>query len=106
MKKTFRCHYGEISVKTEPIKRKDKLRQLFVKVASENKTVPLHQCFTETSPDYGVLSLESCRHGVGKMSAALNNLCLLPHIADCKRKSLVQFDIPSSYLYVVVLKDL
>ena len=85
----------------------------------------LHQGFTETSPDFRALSLktlrqrfgatsvvlekisqEKCRQCNGKVSVVLNTFLLLPHIAQYMRKALIQFDIPSSYLYVVVLKKL
>lgn len=82
----------------------------------------VHQLFTKTSPNFRVLSLkilrqgfgavsvvwekisqEKCRQSDGKMSV---DFTLLPHISEYMRKSSIQFDIPSSYLYVVVLKKL
>lgn len=67
----------------------------------KNRMEMVHQRFTKTSPDLGGLSLESCRQSDGKMSAVFT---LFPQIAEHMRKSLIQFDIPSSYLYVVVLR--
>jgi len=113
MKKTFRQHCGEVSVIAEPIKAKEKrnwgeekLRQFCVKASSEMNLFNLHHYFTNSSPVFETFSLENCRNGDVKMSAVFNDLSLLPHIADYTRKSPIQFDIPSSYLYVVVLKDL
>lgn len=63
----------------------------------------VHQLFTKSSPDLEGLSLEECRQSNGKMSVVFT---LFPHISEYMRKSLFQFDIPSSYLYVVVLKKL
>lgn len=65
----------------------------------------VHQPFTETSPDLGIIRRGVCRQRDGKMSAVFNlSFVLLPRIAQYMRKSPVQFDIPSSYLYVVVLR--
>ena len=61
--------------------------------------------FTETSPGFEGLSLGRCRQGDGKLSVVFSlSFVLLPHVGEYMRKSPVQFDIPSSYLYVVVLK--
>ena len=80
----------------------ENLRQLFVKVAP----IKVHRRFTETSPDFRTLSLETLRYGDGETSVVLNTFLLLPCIAQYMRNVLIQFDIPSSYLYVVVLKKL
>lgn len=100
--------------------RTGNLRQLFVKTAP----IKVHRRFTETSPDFEGLSLKTLRYGDGvgsvvleriniengrqsdgKMSAFFNHpFVLFPRIAQYMRKVLIQFDIPSSYLYVVVLK--
>lgn len=67
----------------------------------------VHQRFTETSPDLEGLSLKICRHNDGKMSVIFySSFVLSPHIAEYMRKSPIQFDISSSYLYGVVLKKL
>lgn len=63
----------------------------------------VHQYFTKSSPDFAGLSSKTCRQGDGKMSVVFT---LFPHIAEYIRKCPIQFDIPSSYLYVVVLKKL
>lgn len=89
---------------------------------SKNGADLLHQHFTKTSPVFEAFSLEilrqrfgavsvvwekisqeKCRQCDGKMSA---DFTILPHIAEYMRKSPIQFDIPSSYLYVVVLQKL
>jgi len=89
---------------------------------SKNGADLLHQHFTETSPDFRAPSLETlrqrfgavsvvwekiskeeCRQSDGRMSVDFN---LFPHISEYMRKSPIQFDISSSYLYVVVLKKL
>ncbi|MBU2632858.1 hypothetical protein KKG52_04030 [Patescibacteria group bacterium] len=81
----------------------ENLRQLFVKVAP----IGVHQRFTESSPGFEDFSLEALRYGDGKMSVVFApSFVLLPHIAEYVRNVLIQFDIPSSYLYVVVLKSL
>ncbi len=72
-----------------------------VQKVDKNRTKKVHQEFTKSSPDFAGLSQESCRQSDGKMSAVF---ILFPHIAEYMRKSPIQFDIPSSYLYVVVLK--
>lgn len=61
----------------------------------------VHQHFTKSSPDFESLSLEVCRQSDGKTSVVFT---LFPHIAEYMRKSPIQFDIPSSYIYGVVLK--
>lgn len=87
---------------------------------SKNGADLLHQHFTKTSPFFEASSLEilrqrfgavsvvwekisqeKCRQCDGKMSA---DFTILPHIAEYMRKSPIQFDISSSYLYVVVLR--
>ncbi|MCB9801664.1 MAG: hypothetical protein H6774_01100 [Pseudomonadales bacterium] len=94
-----------------------------VQKVDRNRTEILHQRFTETSPDFRALSLktlrqrfgaasvvlekisqEKCRQRNGKLSVVSNTFLLLPCIAQYMRNVLIQFDIPSSYLYVVVLK--
>jgi len=62
----------------------------------------VHRRFTKTSPDFGGHSLERCRQSNGKMSVVFT---LFPRIAEYIWKSPIQFAIPSSYLYVVVLKE-
>lgn len=80
----------------------------------------VHQRFTETSPDFRALSLKTLRQRFGAASVVLEKIsqekcrqvdgkmsvvfALFPCIAQYMRKALIQFDIPSSYLYVVVLK--
>ena len=67
----------------------------------------LHQLFTKSSPDFEGLRLKACRYCDGKMSVVFNlSFVLLPHIAEYMRKSPIQFDIPPSSLYGVVLKKL
>jgi len=83
--------------------RTENLRQRFVKTAP----IKVHRRFTETSPDFRAFSLKTLRYGDGEMSVVFNlSFVLLPRIAEYMRKSPIQFDIPSSYLYVVVLKKL
>ena len=113
MKKTFRQHCSQISVKTEPFKAKDKrnrgkekLRQLFVTASSKMNPFSLHHYFTKSSLTFKSFSLKSCQYYVNKMLVVLSDSFLFPYIADCKRKVLIQFDILSSCLYVVVLKSL
>ena len=96
-----------------------------VQKVDRNRMEKIHQRFTETSPDFRALSLktlrqrfgatsvvlekisqEKCRQCNGKVSVVLNRFLLLPCIAQYIRNVLIQFDIPSSYLYVVVLKKL
>jgi len=82
--------------------RTENLRQLFVKTAP----IKVHRRFTETSPDFGSFSLKTLRYGDGVGSVVFDpSFVLFPRIAQYMRKVLVQFDIPSSYLYVVVLKE-
>ncbi len=65
----------------------------------------VHQHFTKSSPDFAGSRQEKCRQSDSKMSAVFGlPFVLLPHIAEYMRKSPIQFDIPSSYLYGVVLK--
>lgn len=94
-----------------------------IQKVDRNGTKKVHRRFTESSPDFRALSLktlrqrfgatsvvlekisqEKCRQCNGKVSVVLNTFLLLPRIAQYMRKALIQFDIPSSYLYVVVLK--
>jgi|GEM_PF-2031056 len=74
-----------------------------VQKVDKNRTGRVHRHFTKTSPDFAGSSQEKCRQGDGKMSAVFT---LFPRIAEYMRKSPIQFDIPSSYLYVVVLQRL
>lgn len=67
----------------------------------KNRVEMVHRRFTKSSPDFEGLSLERCRQSNGKMSVVFS---LFPQIAEYMRKSPSQFDIPSSYLYVVVLR--
>lgn len=90
-----------------------------VQMVHRNRMEKVHRRLTKTSPDFRVLSLktlrqrfgavsvvlekfsqEKCRQGDSKMSVVFT---LFPHIAEYMRKCHIQFDIPSSYLYVVVL---
>ena len=81
--------------------RTENLRRLFVKTAP----IKVHRRFTETSPDFRAFSLKTLRYGDGEMSVVFDpSFVLFPRIAQYMRKVLIQFDIPSSYLYVVVLK--
>lgn len=94
-----------------------------VQKVDRNRTEKVHRRFTETSPDFRDLSLktlrqrfgatsvvlekisqEKCRQYNGKLSVVLNTFLLLPCIAQYMRNVLIQFDISSSSLYVVVLK--
>lgn len=78
-----------------------------IQKVDKNRTEGVHQEFTISSPDFGGFSLKTCRHCDCKMSAILKlSFVLLPQIAEYMRKSPIQFDIPSSYLYGVVLKKL
>jgi len=78
-----------------------------VQKVDKNRTERVHQRFTRSSPDFEGHSLKACRQSDGKMSVVFNlSFVLLPHIAEYMRKSPIQFDIPSSYLYVVVLQKL
>ena len=108
---------GKMRANLEPFKAKQGVQKV-----DKNRTEKVHQHFTETSPDFRVLSLktlrqrfgaasvvlekisqEKCRQGDSKMSVVF---ALFPHISQYIRNVLIQFDIPSSYLYVVVLKKL
>ncbi len=81
--------------------RTENLRQLFVKTAP----IKVHRRFTESSPGFEGLSLKTLRYGDGEMTVVFDPLFVLfPCIAQYMRNVLIQFDIPSSYLYVVVLK--
>ncbi len=105
---------GKMRADLEPFKAKqgvqkvdrngmENLRRLFVKTAP----IRVHRRFTETSPDFRALSLETLRYGDGEMSVVFDlSFVLFPYIAQYMRNVLIQFDIPSSYLYVVVLKKL
>jgi len=67
----------------------------------------VHRRFTETSPGFEAFSLEALRYGDGEMTVVFDpSFVLFPRIAEYMRNVLIQFDIPSSYLYVVVLKSL
>ena len=77
------------------------LRQFIVKTAP----IKVHRRFTETSPDFRAFSLKTLRYGDGEMTVVFDpSFVLFPRIAQYMRNVLIQFDIPSSYLYVVVLK--
>ena len=83
--------------------RTENLRQLLVKTAP----IKVHRRFTETSPDFGNFSLETLRYGDGLGSVVFDlSFVLFQYIAQYMRNVLIQFDILSSYLYVVVLKKL
>lgn len=94
-----------------------------VQEVDRNGTEKVHQHFTKTSPDFRSLSLktlrqrfgatsvvlekisqEKCRQRNGKLSVVSNTFLPLPRIAQYMWSVPTQFDIPSSYLYVVVLK--
>ena len=93
-----------------------------VQKVDRNRTEKVHQHFTETSPDFRALSLESLRQRFGAASVVLEGIyskkcrqcngemsvvfAFFSCIAQYMRNVLIQFDIPSSYLYVVVLKKL
>ena len=78
-----------------------------VQKVDRNRMKRVHRRFTESSPDFGIFSLETLRYSDGVGSVVFDPLfVLLPRIAQYMRKVLIQFDIPSSYLYVVVLKKL
>jgi hypothetical protein len=81
----------------------ENLRQLFVKTAP----IRVHRRFTETSPGFKGLSLGRCQKSDQKASLVFYlSFVLLPHVGEYMRNVLIQFDIPSSYLYVVVLQNL
>lgn len=117
--KTWSAFCGQPSGRMRADSEQFKSKQGGQKV-SKNGADLLHQLFTKTSPVFETFSLkilrrrfgavsvvledvsqEKCRQCDGKMSA---DFTLLPHISEYMRKTLIQFDIPSSYLYVVVLK--
>ena len=101
-----RQHCGKVSVVLELPQAKN-TKKLGIQKVDKNRTDLLYQDFTETSSDLEGLILESCRQSDGKTSAVFDlSFVLSPHIADYTRKSPIQFDIPSSYLYGVVLKKL
>ena len=107
-------HVGKMRADLEPFKAKqgvqkvdrngtENLRQFLVKTAP----IKVHRRFTETSPDFGSFSLKTLRYGDGVGSVVFDpSFVLLPCIAQYMRNVLIQFAIPSSYLYVVVLKKL
>jgi len=107
-------HVGKMRADLEPFKAKqgvqkvdrirtENLRQFLVKTAP----IKVHRRFTESSPDFRAFSLKTLRYGDGKGSVVFDpSFVLFPRIAQYMRKVLIQFDIPSSYLYVVVLKKL
>ena len=67
----------------------------------------VHRRFTGTSPDFEGLSLGRCQKSDQKASLVFYpSFVLFPRIAQYMRNVLIQFDIPSSYLYVVVLQNL
>lgn len=82
----------------------------------------VHRRFTESSPDFRAFSLETLRQRFGAASVVWEGIyskkcqqcdgkmsvifTFFPRIAQYMRKSPIQFDILSSCLYVVVLKDL
>lgn len=72
-----------------------------VQKVDRNRMKRLHRRFTKSSLDFEGHSLERCRQSNGNMSVVFS---LFPQIAEYMRKSPSQFDIPSSYLYVVVLR--
>ncbi|MCC7570908.1 hypothetical protein KO465_06210 [Candidatus Micrarchaeota archaeon] len=77
-----------------------------VQKVDKNGMKRVHQRFTETSPDFEGLSLGRCRQSDGKMSAGFYpSFVLFPLVDNDIWKSPIQFAIPSSYLYVVVLKE-
>lgn len=90
---------GEQKVSRNGADLKDFQAKQGVQKVDKNWIEMVHQRFTETSPDFVDHSLERCRQSNGKMSVVFT---LFPHIAEYMRKNLIQFDIPSSYLYVVV----
>jgi len=101
-----RQHCGKVSVVLELSQAKSVKNQGVQKV-DKNRTEVVHQHFTKSSPDLEGLSLGRCRQGAGKMSAVFSpSFVLSPQIAEYMRKSPIQFAIPSSYLYGVVLKKL
>lgn len=119
--KTWSAFRGQPSGRTRADSEQFKAKQGGQKV-SKNGADLLHHRFTKTSPDFGILSLEVLRQGFGAVSVVLEMISqekcrqcdgkmsavftLLPQISEYMRKSPIQFDIPSSYLYVVVLQKL
>jgi len=105
---------GKMRADSEPFKAKqsvlkvdknrtENLRQLFVKTTP----IRVHRRFTKTSPGFEGLSLGRCQKSDQKASLVFYlSFVLLPHVGEYIRKSPIQFDIPSSYLYGVVLKKL
>ncbi|MFZ5376996.1 MAG: hypothetical protein ACOZAN_05045 [Patescibacteria group bacterium] len=78
-----------------------------VQKVDRNRMEGVHRRFTETSPDFEGLSLKTLRYCDGEVTVVFDHsFVLFPRIAQYIRKSPVQFDIPSSYLYGVVLKKL
>lgn len=107
----LRQHCGKVSVVLELSQARSVENQGGQKVSRNGadfedfQAKRVHQHFTKSSPDFEGLSLEVCRQSDGKMSVVFDHsFVLLPHIAEYMRKRSIQFDIPSSYLYVVVLK--
>lgn len=100
--KILRQHCGEVSVVSGLFQAQSAENRGGQKV-SRNGAERVHQLFTKSSPNFKGLSLEGCRQSNGKMSVVFT---LFPHISEYMRKSPIQFDIPSSYLYVVVLQKL
>ena len=91
--------------KKSDIKSRTLLPDKGIQKVDRNGTEGVHQRFTESSPGFEDFSLEALRYGDGKMSVVFApSFVLLPCIAQYMRNVLIQFDIPSSYLYVVVLK--
>lgn len=76
-----------------------------VQKVDRNRMKRVHRRFTETSPGFRAFSLETLRYSDGEMTVVFDHsFVLFPYIAQYIRKVLIQSDIPSSYLYVVVLK--
>jgi len=107
----LRQHCGKVSVVLDLSQTRSVEKQGGQKVSKNGADLEnfqakrVHRRFTKSSPDFEGLSLEVCRQSNGKVSAVFNlSFVLLPHIAEYMRKSPIQFDIPSSYLYVVVLR--
>lgn len=81
--------------------RTKNLRQLCVKTAP----IRVHRRFTESSPGFKAFSLGRCQKSDQKTSLVFGpSFVLFSHVASDIWKSPIQFDIPSSYLYVVVLQ--
>lgn len=78
-----------------------------VQKVDRNRMKRVHRRFTESSPGFRAFSLKTLRYGDGEVTVVFDpSFVLFPRIAQYMRKVLIQFDIPSSYLYVVVLKKL